>query len=803
MFLPQKLLKKELQRNQCFKTYLQYQKSLNKLDNCLLRISFLEKCRDADIIPKFLNFRIPTNGCFEDTAVHNFQRGLLIKEIGKAKQTLSVSRKQVDEKRSELKEKVPVKCVPSIVLFSRLDRRDNKQNVRTKHEKKLKHLSYSQEKPLFNVINTVKTCDIDINIPKYVLQTLSMGPRSPSFDKFDEKDVLAELDSFLNFCKNKPVPDSVLTDLNVKTLDYIKTCNKQVTPRNITMTKKFLKQNDLLAVPFDKGIGFCIMPRATYEKKLNPIINLPQFEKHVDKRINAKNPVMKEEERVCQILSDLKKENKISNELYEELKPVGSQPPRLYGLAKVHKPEMPLRPIVSMPGSAYHKIAKKVAWWLSRVPECTIQTSTKKVADSLKDIVLSEDEELISFDVTSLYTNVPVIESIEYCADLLFKTVHMQFLDKETFITLAKLSCCNVVFSTHNGYYTQKDGLAMGSPPAPHLANGWLSKFDKTIQGDSALYERYMDDIICSAKSDDIDVRLDMVNNLHPNLHFTFEKENASSIAFLDMLITNNRGSLSSKWFRKPTDTGLTLNYHALAPKKYKRSVVCSFVHRIYRASSSWLNFDNGLNEAMQILEKNQYPPSFVMPIVKRTLDNIISPGDEEDKKEDMNTSLDPNACVFSIPDKDKFLFFLQYRGKVTENLAMKFKRLNAPCKIIMTTKKTKTIMPSLKPTVPKMLQSGVVYQISCPGCNSSYVGQTVRHLSRRFSEHLGSSGTLKKHLETCVENTIISVDNVKVLTKCYSDQKLLTLEALFIKQINPKLNTKDEFKSRVLTLKF
>ena len=53
-------------------------------------------------------------------------------------------------------------------------------------------------------------------------------------------------------------------------------------------------------------------------------------------------------------------------------------------------------------------------------------------------------------------------------------------------------------------------------------------------------------------------------------------------------------------------------------------------------------------------------------PIVKRTLDNIISPGDKEDKKEDMNTSLDPNACVSSIPDKDKFLFFLQYHGKAS-----------------------------------------------------------------------------------------------------------------------------------------
>ena len=48
-------------------------------------------------------------------------------------------------------------------------------------------------------------------------------------------------------------------------------------------------------------------------------------------------------------------------------------------------------------------------------------------------------------------------------------------------------------------------------------------------------------------------------------------------------------------------------------------------------------------------------------------------------------------------------------------------------------TQKDEKIMPSLKPRIPHMLQSNVVYQITCPGCNSSYVGETVRHLSRRF----------------------------------------------------------------------
>ena len=175
------------------------------------------------------------------------------------------------------------------------------------------------------------------------------------------------------------IPNDTVTDINIKTLNYIKQCKKQKTPRHVTLTNLFLKTNDLLAVPFDKGIGFCIIPRKLYEEKLNPIINLPQFQKYVNLRKNAKHPVLKEEERVVDILTALKRDGKITTQLYDQLKPRGSQAPRLYGLAKVHKDNTPLRPIVSMPGSAYHRVAKQVADWLAVVPECKINTSTKKV----------------------------------------------------------------------------------------------------------------------------------------------------------------------------------------------------------------------------------------------------------------------------------------------------------------------------------------------------------------------------------------------------------------------------------------
>ena len=110
MLLPYNFFKRKLQNDNCFKQYLQYKTSLTKLDNCQLRISFLEKCRESDIIPKFLQFKIPSNGCFDQTSVHNFQKGLLVKEIGRAKITFSECQVRLNERRSILRVKVPYIC---------------------------------------------------------------------------------------------------------------------------------------------------------------------------------------------------------------------------------------------------------------------------------------------------------------------------------------------------------------------------------------------------------------------------------------------------------------------------------------------------------------------------------------------------------------------------------------------------------------------------------------------------------------------------------------------------------------------
>ena len=106
---------------------------------------------------------------------------------------------------------------------------------------------------------------------------------------------------------------------------------------------------------FDKGIGICIMSSETYQDKLRDIINLPQFEKVVSTRKNAKHPVFKEEEKVVTFLKKLLDKKKINEELHDKLKPRGSQAPQL---SKIYKDEVPLQPVLSMPGSANQSRAK-------------------------------------------------------------------------------------------------------------------------------------------------------------------------------------------------------------------------------------------------------------------------------------------------------------------------------------------------------------------------------------------------------------------------------------------------------------
>ena len=139
-------------------------------------------------------------------------------------------------------------------------------------------------------------------------------------------------------------------------------------------------------------------------------------------------------------------------------------------------------------------------------------------------------------------------------------------------------------------------------------------------------------------------------------------------------------------------------------------------------------------------------------------------------------------------------MLMIQYRGKCTEDYARALHKSNAPCNVVMTLRKLKTVLPSLKPPVDKMLKSGVVYKITCPRCSACYVGKTSRHIHTRFTEHT-QRAPMKTHLKDC--NIKISFDDIEILHQtARGNIHLMTLEALYIRDLKPTINTKDEYRS-------
>ena len=135
--IPFKLLKKILQQDGIWKIYLDYTAALLKARNCQQRILFLKKCLSNDLIPRFLKFRIPENGCFEATMFHNFQRRLLRREVSEAHRTMIMRSDQLPKARQILKAKCTDYLLLSVAWHSRMDTRAERLTIHAGHKKNL------------------------------------------------------------------------------------------------------------------------------------------------------------------------------------------------------------------------------------------------------------------------------------------------------------------------------------------------------------------------------------------------------------------------------------------------------------------------------------------------------------------------------------------------------------------------------------------------------------------------------------------------------------------------------------------
>ena len=302
----------------------------------------------------------------------------------------------------------------------------------------------------------------------------------------------------------------------------------------------------------------------------------------------------------------------------------------MYGLAKVDKivrDGLPsFRPILSAIGTPTYKLAKFLVPILDPL---TTNEYTIKDSFTFAEELQSFDSKLVmaSFDIESLFTNIPLQETIDLCVENLFQDrTHVDNLSKNSFRELLTRTMSESLILFDQEFYKQHDGVAMSSPLGPTLANVFLCYHEKIwLQNCPSEFKpvvcrRYVDDTFLRFRlKHHIEKFRNYLNGQHKNIKFTSETENENSISFLDIKITRENNKFMTSVYRKPTFSGVFPNFESFIPKSYKYNLLFTLLHRAFKLCSNFERFHQEIDKLKTIFENNDYPKVLLISVSKST----------------------------------------------------------------------------------------------------------------------------------------------------------------------------------------
>ena len=116
--------------------------------------------------------------------------------------------------------------------------------------------------------------------------------------------------------------------------------------QNIAL-RELKRDRDRIVLTADKGVAMVVMDKQDYINKANQLLNQNTY------KVISKDPTNTIKNKLINILKGIKTKTGLGNNTYKSMYPTGCVPPKFYGLPKFHKPDTPLRPIVSSCGSVH------------------------------------------------------------------------------------------------------------------------------------------------------------------------------------------------------------------------------------------------------------------------------------------------------------------------------------------------------------------------------------------------------------------------------------------------------------------
>jgi len=425
-------------------------------------------------------------------------------------------------------------------------------------------------------------------------------------------------------------------ELNIKLLDTRKDNILQNITKAENIALKNLKSNkDIIIKKADKGGNIVIMDRCSYIDKISIMLN----DINTYQEITSDLTLDIHRAAVALIRDRALYKGTINNKQTTYLTVFKPRCPVFYGLPKIHKPQWPLRPIVSQINGPLSRLNELVDTYLKPciefIPELLKDTTNfLQIITTLQDIPnLYKNALLVTIDVTALYTNIPHEEGARWVAEFYAETYpkwkhkhpHLKAMSSNTLLELMLFILQNNVFTFNRKYFKQLIGTTMGAQFSVNYANIYMHKLFRYINDKYNLtlplgFARFVDDIFLMwiHEKAKLESYLKLLNSCHNTIKFTFEMSN-DSINFLDTTVYIQNNKLFTKLYKKPTDNKKYLAFNSAHPSHVKKAIPYSQGLRIKRI----VNDENILDTELKLLSTKFLDRGYPKLLIDKELSKI------------------------------------------------------------------------------------------------------------------------------------------------------------------------------------
>ncbi|KAG8301980.1 hypothetical protein J6590_108521 [Homalodisca vitripennis] len=388
-----------------------------------------------------------------------------------------------------------------------------------------------------------------------------------------------------------------------------------------------------------------------------------------------------------------------------------------------------------------------------------------------KSIKITSEEYLVSFDVTSLYPNVPMKCTLNIIKEWLISIDLTQDEIKE-YIMLTDLCMSQTTFQFENQFYQQIEGTAMGNPLSCFIANIFLAKFELNAKQNMTYFPRvwlrYVDDIFAIFnKNQDLQNFINQLNTFYPTIKFTCEIETNSSLPFLDVLVKRNNGDIEYDIYRKPTCNNRYIPHDSNHPPSQKRAAFHTMINRLLTTPLKHDEYMKEIINIKSIAAFNGYSTKLIDSLLKKQKKNLSK----------------TSKTTLKSEQKEKRNWQSMSYGPFYKEIKKVFRKHQDINITFYTPYKINNLIGNPKDKILDENKSGI-YKINCEDCDKIYIGQTKRTIKKRFKEHeryYKYGQTDKSAIAKHAFETNHTFKNFTLLKEVHKQEELDAYETLYI----------------------